>query len=245
MSEKITSDGNPTDEPCNTGTSYELDLKNKELRAKTNTKIVYYYDALCGWCYGFSPVIKEIVEKYGDQIAIEVVSGGLFTGARVGKINEVAPYIKEGAYKFVEERTGVIFGKDFLKIVFGNGDMVLDSLYPSIALSIVKDKKPEKQFEFAEILLKAFYNDGLSATNLKGYLKYTRRVGLDDVDFLESMELPVYHKAASDDFVLFKSANLSGMPSIVLQTKDKQQLISNGYVSSAELILKLNKELQL
>ena len=30
--------------------------------------IVYVYDALCGWCYGFAPVIERLHEKYGDRL---------------------------------------------------------------------------------------------------------------------------------------------------------------------------------
>ena len=72
--------------------------------------IIYVYDALCGWCYGFSPVIKQVFEKYQAQFDFEVISGGMILGERQGPIGEVAAYIK-GAYKTVEDTTGVKFGE--------------------------------------------------------------------------------------------------------------------------------------
>ena len=39
--------------------------------------VIYCYDAYCGWCYGFSPVIKQIAEEYKDHFDIEVLSGGM------------------------------------------------------------------------------------------------------------------------------------------------------------------------
>ncbi len=40
--------------------------------------VVYYcYDAYCGWCYGFSPVIKKIASAYKDKLSFEVLSGGM------------------------------------------------------------------------------------------------------------------------------------------------------------------------
>lgn len=39
--------------------------------------LVYCYDAYCGWCYGFSRVIKKIYEEYKDQLDFEVLSGGM------------------------------------------------------------------------------------------------------------------------------------------------------------------------
>ena len=54
----------------------------------------YVYDALCGWCYGFSPVMQNVAAKYDDRLNFEVISGGMVTGPRVGPIGQVAPYIK-------------------------------------------------------------------------------------------------------------------------------------------------------
>ncbi len=30
--------------------------------------LVYVYDALCGWCYGFAPVIKAFAERYAEEV---------------------------------------------------------------------------------------------------------------------------------------------------------------------------------
>ena len=33
--------------------------------------VIYYcYDAYCGWCYGFSPVIKKIADEYKDLLSL-------------------------------------------------------------------------------------------------------------------------------------------------------------------------------
>ncbi len=45
-------------------------------------RIIYVNDALCGWCYGFSPVITAIHEKYKDELDFEVISGGMVTGSQ-------------------------------------------------------------------------------------------------------------------------------------------------------------------
>lgn len=58
-------------------------------------KLIYVYDALCGWCYGFSPIIKQFYKKHKNHFdSIQVVSGGMIRGERIGAIGEVAPYIK-------------------------------------------------------------------------------------------------------------------------------------------------------
>ena len=67
-------------------------------------RIIYFFDTLCGWCYGFSPVIKQIADKYGDEFDFEVISGGMMMGERVQPASVMADYILN-AYKTVENRT--------------------------------------------------------------------------------------------------------------------------------------------
>ncbi|MFW5658939.1 MAG: hypothetical protein ACOCZ8_03040, partial [Bacteroidota bacterium] len=43
---------------------------------KPTMKVIYVYDALCGWCYGFSPNIQQLHDEFGDRVDFEVVSGG-------------------------------------------------------------------------------------------------------------------------------------------------------------------------
>ncbi len=234
----------PEDGNCKVVEKETFSNLKEERSTKNMPKLIYYYDALCGWCYGFSSVMDKMAEKYEDKLEIEVVSGGLFIGRRIGKINEVAGYIKQGAYRLVEERTGVNFGEEFLRILFGSGDMLLDSLYPSIALCIVKDKIPEKQFEFAELLLAAFYKDGLSTDNIDGYVKYVEKIGLDKEVFKTSMKLLKYKEAALQEFNSFKSKGLKGMPTLILEKDGQQQLICSGYLSFKELDIKLQEKLK-
>ena len=207
--------------------------------SKSKMKLMYYYDALCGWCYGFSSVMSKIEEEYGQKIDIEVVSGGLFIGNRVGLVNEAAPHIKTGAYKSVESRTGVKFGKPFLDDVFGEGKKVLNSLPPTIALSIIKEKHPNQQLKFAEMLLKAIYFDGLTSDDVEGLTNLAIKIGFNKEEFKTKMKDIKYRKAAEKEFNIFRNSPYSGMPALVLLKNNREHPISHGYISFEELKTKL------
>ena len=112
--------------------------------------LIYCYDAYCGWCYGFSPIIKKIAEEYSFQLDVEVLSGGMMIGENKMPIEKIGPYI-QGAYKRVEEVTGIKFGDDFLWHTANpdKSDWVMNSEKPAIALCILKEIYPERQLEFA------------------------------------------------------------------------------------------------
>lgn len=204
------------------------DLNNEK---KSDMKLIYYFDALCGWCYGFSPVMSKVQEKYKDKLDVEVVSGGLFLGKRAGAINKVAPHIKAGAYKSVEQRTGVKFGKSFLDDVFGKANMTLNSLPSTIALSIVREKFPEKQLDFASLLLKAVYFDGLDPIDIEGLSEYAVEIGFDKEEFLTKMEDDTYKGFVEKEIEVFRSSKYAAMPALVLLKDGEEHLISRGYMN--------------
>src|SRR5690606_754200 len=113
--------------------------------------IIYIYDAICGWCYGFSPVMKAIYEKYKDKFDFQVLSGGMILGDRVAPISQMRDIIK-GSYKRVEEASGVKFGDAFINGAVEKGTMIMSSEKPSIALSVFKTYLPQDAILFASDL---------------------------------------------------------------------------------------------
>jgi len=130
-------------------------LPGQALNAQTKKmKVIYVYDALCGWCYGFSPVISKLHERHQEELEFEVLSGGMVTGERIGPIGEVAGYISQ-AYKDVERAAGVTFGEGFLKGILAEGSAIFTSIPPAVALTVFKQHQPKKAVPFAARLQKA------------------------------------------------------------------------------------------
>ncbi|WP_010179006.1 DsbA family protein [Aquimarina agarilytica] len=229
---------------CSTTTVSIPNKTNKiTMIEKKKAKLVYYYDALCGWCFGFSPVIAAVKEAYKDDLSIEVVSGGLFLGNRAGYVNDVAPHIKSGAYKSVEALTGAKFGEAFLKDVFSEGKMTLDSTWGSIALCVVKDKQPESQVAFAKLLLDAIYADGMDTIDIDGIANCATKIGFNAEAFKVYMSDPIYREMAEKEFQNYKQNGIRGMPSLVLETEDAKVLLSNGYINYKQLAERLDNHL--
>jgi len=197
-------------------------------------KVVYVYDALCGWCYGFSPVMSQFQAKYKDDLNFEVVSGGMITGDRIGPIGEVASYIGK-AYKDVENATGVKFGDTFLLRTLAEGEAVFTSIPPAIALSVFKSLSPVNSIQFASALQKAIYFDGIEPENLDAYGQIASRFGLDREAFVVKMKDPIYLKSAEEDFSKSAVLGVTGFPSVFVEYKERYYKIGSGYLSFSSL----------
>ena len=199
-----------------------------------NYQLIYIYDALCGWCYGFSPVIEQLHERYRKEIDFTVLSGGMVRGARVGPIGQVAGYIKE-AYKTVEEHTGVRFGEGFLQNILEPGQAIFNSVPPSRALTVFKSWKPAQAVDFAGVLQKAIYYDGIEPENLEAYGPYAAQFGLDPKHFVFQMQQNQHIDATEDEFQQVEQWGISGFPTVLMATPEKLYLIARGYPPAERL----------
>lgn len=206
-------------------------------------KIIYVYDALCGWCYGFSKVIHSFFENHKDQFEFEVLSGGMMLGDRSGTIDEVAPYIKT-AYKTVEDTTGIKFGEPYLKHI-QKGTMYLNSETPSIALSVFKSYYPEKAVSFAHDLQDAHYFEGHDFNDTHLYRYLSVNYGVDPDEFELKMSQQEYKEAAYLDFAYAKQLQITGFPAVLVQEKDDSfYLIAKGFADIDTLELRLQNVLK-
>ncbi len=48
--------------------------------------LLYLFDPLCGWCYGFTPTLSSIANE--PDIAIEILPTGLFSGGQPKLIDD-------------------------------------------------------------------------------------------------------------------------------------------------------------
>ncbi|TVR76827.1 MAG: DsbA family protein [Saprospirales bacterium] len=202
-------------------------------------RLYYIFDPLCGWCFGFSDEMAKVAERYGDQMEIRVLSGGMVTGDRVGPIGETSAYIKE-AYKTVEEATGVEFGQAFLDHLFKDGSQIFSSLEPSIALVVMKELAPEYALDFAADLHRAIYVDGLPTTSFESYASYAVNYGLDRNEFLRKCRDPEMKRKAEVEFTLAANLGATGFPTLVYYNGRDLQVVSRGFMKAGQIAARID-----
>lgn len=195
--------------------------------------IFYFYDALCSWCYGFSPVLKKLSEKYEDEFDFQVISGGMQTGDRKQPVSDIRDYLK-GAYLNVTARTGVQFGADFMEVL-EDGTRLLDSVPAAVALSVVKELKPMEALKFAGSIQKAIYYDGINWNKAESFIPYAEKAGIEADLFLEKFQEDAFLEKAKTDFKLAANFGITGFPSVVLKRKEKYYLIAQGFLPFEQL----------
>lgn len=194
--------------------------------------VIYYcYDAYCGWCYGFSPVIKRIAEEWKNKLAFEVLSGGMIPKEAARPVGTMAGYVSQ-AYKTVEEMTGIRFGKDFLWHMFNpdQSDWVMHSEKSAVALCIFKEIHPNLQVAFAADLQYALNYEGRDLTDDEAYRHLLVKYGIPEQTFYSRLNSETYIEKAHYEFSLCKQLQVTGFPQVLIQSgEQKFYLLAKGY----------------
>jgi len=193
--------------------------------------LYYCYDAYCGWCYGFSPVIRRVFNEYRGQLAFEVLSGGMILPEEPRHIGVMAPYIQK-AYKMVEERTGIKFGKEWLWHIMNpeESDWYPSSEKPAIALCIFKDYYHDLAIPFAAELQVALHYEGRDLCDDEAYRHLIEKYAIPAEEFYAKLHSEEYKEKAYYEFALVKQLQVTGFPAVFLQVSEsKFYLLSRGY----------------
>ncbi|QCK13661.1 DsbA family protein [Mangrovivirga cuniculi] len=197
-------------------------------------ELIYVFDPLCGWCYGFSDHIKRFSDKHKDTFDVTVLSGGMILGEQVGPIGAVAPYIA-GAYKTVEEKTGVKFGKPFVDGVLKEGTMVMDSEVPARALRTMKAIKRSKSIEYAHKIQSLLYFEGQDLNKVENYKKIVEDCGLDYDDFYNRFTSREYLEKTYDEFKFAAALGVKGYPTLFMKSGETIYLMARGFIPLEEI----------
>jgi putative protein-disulfide isomerase len=208
--------------------------------------LIYLYDAYCGWCYGFSPVMKKIAADYKDKMNIEVLSGGMLLDDEPKHFAPLAKYIQT-AYTQVEKLTGIKFGEDFLWHVFHpeETDWHPDSLKPAIALCILKEYLPDRPVELASDLQYALNYEGRDLTDNEAYRHLLHQYNIDPEEFYAKLKSEEYRDKAFYEIALTKQLQVKGFPCLLMQVSDSNfYLVAQGYTDYETVKARIEKVIE-
>jgi len=189
--------------------------------------LIYVYDPLCGWCYGFHPVIEKIQTRFKEQLNIEVKPGGLAVGDRAEPIGEGYAYIKD-ALGQVEKTTNVAFGRNF-KLLAEEGSYIYDSEPPGRAQVIVNELAPGHSLSFAGKLQTAIFRDGKNLNDIETYAELLSDKGIPFEDFTTRFESEETQRALEEEYAWCTTHGATGFPTLLIRIGDEISLMARGY----------------
>jgi putative protein-disulfide isomerase len=189
-----------------------------------STPILWYFaDPMCSWCWGFSPVIETLRERYHAQMKIALVLGGLRPG-------ETAPMTAAGRedilhhWRAVQARTGQPFR---FEGALPDG-FVYDTEPASRAVVTVGGLDPTLIFALFKAIQTAFYAEGRDVTQPAVLVELATGLGVDADVFLQAFDSDEARSKTLAHFRQARQAGVRGFPALILQQDSQLHPIANG-----------------
>jgi putative protein-disulfide isomerase len=199
-----------------------------------NVQVVYIYDALCGWCFGFSNVIKQLSEEYADDLDFDILSGGMIIGDREGLLDpQFGKYILEIIPR-LEDHAGVKFGEPY-KQQIADGSLYQSSLKPSIALAVFKTFDHQHAIAFASAMQQLQFVEGKNLEADETYIELAKRFGVDEAEFMQKLHSDESRSAALDEFKFIQQLGVTGFPAVIAIHRQEFYSVSKGFQSYEKL----------
>jgi putative protein-disulfide isomerase len=194
-------------------------------------KLVYVFDAYCGWSHGFSATLQDIAARH-PALPVEVVSGGLFTGPRRVPIREFG-YV-QGANAKISELTGAEFGSGYADLI-ADGSFVMDSEAAARGVAALREAAPARAAELAVAVQRAFYVDGRSLSEPDTYRAVAEAAGLDAEAVAAAYLSPASRVAAGVDFVRAATLGVTSFPTLLAVDGERVIVLAQGHATADQI----------
>ncbi|WP_162053913.1 DsbA family protein [Pontibacter pamirensis] len=201
--------------------------------------LIYVMDPMCSWCYGFAPVIKQIVKEQEGTMQFKLVMGGLRPGTEQPLDEQMKESIKHH-WQDVEKISGQPIDYSF----FEREDFVYDTEPGCRAVVTVRYLKPAAEFEMAEEVQNAFYAQNQDITKPEVLSAIASRFDLDTEAFLEKFNSEEMKEKTQQDFVIARHLQANAFPSLYLLNGTSVHLLSRGYRTHDGMSAHLRKALE-
>jgi putative protein-disulfide isomerase len=174
------------------------------------THLIYFADPMCSWCWGFAPVIRAIQERWGEDLPVRVVMGGLRPGSDRPMTASAKAEVRQH-WEHVAEASGQPFDLGF----FEREGFVYDTDPAARAVVAARATAPERALDFLERTQAAFYAEGRDVTTEAVLGEVAAETGLEREAFLERWRSPDTQEETWRDYAISRRTGVTGFPTMV------------------------------
>jgi putative protein-disulfide isomerase len=195
--------------------------------------LVYFADPMCSWCWGFSPVIEAISERFGPALPIRLILGGLRPWT-TEPMNAHDRGDVRNHWEHVHEASGQPFDFAF----FDRERFVYDTEPASRAVVVLRRRGMETGLAALRRIHRAFYAESRDVTDTATLAALAAEFGVDEASFCREFESETAVEETRGDFAIAQSAGIRGFPTLIAGGGDDDQyaLVTHGFQPGARIL---------
>lgn len=185
--------------------------------------IHYFYDPMCGWCYGATPLVAALVENKAVNLHFHcagMLNSQVMTMAFRSHIL--------AADSQINTLTGMRFGDAYKQRIQTDNNLTLDSYLPTQAIVAAK-KQGIAEYAMLSAIQHAHYVNGLPVNELATLVTIATELGADKNRFKTDMAANKTHALnhIAHSKTMIAQLHVKGFPTLLVETESGLKPLSH------------------
>ena len=187
--------------------------------------LIYVADPMCSWCWGFSPVIEALSERFSSQAPVHLLMGGLRPYNTEPMADKDRAMIREH-WEHVAQRTGQPFDFSF----FDRAEFIYDTEPASRAIVTAQALKPGSGLEMLKAVQRGFYAENRDVTDEDVLAEIAVEEGFAAEQFATALGSDDAKAATREGFITSQNAGIRGFPTLLAGAPETgYTMVTHGY----------------
>ncbi|MDP6428609.1 MAG: DsbA family protein [Rhodospirillales bacterium] len=188
-------------------------------------ELIYVGDPQCSWCWGFTPVKKQIEDMCRGRAALTLVVGGLHADWTEPAKPEYKTFLRDH-WQEVAQRTGQPFIYDILD---ADGLSYGTEASCRAAVTVRRMQGNEAALKFFTQLQRAYYAENRNLMSGEVLADMAAEFGLDRDAFTAEFAAPETQRRTVADFQFAQRLGVSGFPTVLINDEAGYAYLTVGY----------------
>ena len=186
-------------------------------------KLIYVYDPMCSWCWGYRETWLKLKAALGDKLTIEYKVGGLAPDSDELMPIDMQQFLQQ-TWQRIEQQLGTPFNHEFWHLA-----QPRRSTYPACRAVLVA-RQYNKEHEMLYAIQKAYYLNAQNPSDISTLANLAEQIGLDKTAFINDIQSDAINVLLMAEINAARSLPIQGFPSLVLENKGEYHVIPVNYL---------------
>ncbi len=203
-------------------------------------RLYYVADPMCSWCWGFRPVLTEVVAALPETVPVVYVMGGLAKDSDQPMPEATRAYVQRN-WRDVTAATGAEFNWDFW-----HKCKPRRSTYPACrAVLAARAQRDDAAPEMFDAIQRAYYEEAKNPSDTETLVAVAGTLSppLDVDRFERDIRSPEIEAQLQAGFDLRRSMGVREFPSVVVRRGEAQMDIVRGWANEETALAQLETAL--
>ncbi|MEH6396851.1 DsbA family protein [Pseudoalteromonas sp.] len=202
------------------------------------TQLIYVYDPMCSWCWGFKECWQTIHAALSAELEIILKVGGLAGDSDQPMPEDMQLFLQQ-TWRRIAAATGAEFNFDFWTRC-----QPRRSTYPACR-AVIAARHYNKEQAMLDAIQQGYYLQAQNPSDISTLVRFAQQLDIDSAAFSTLLQSAQLEQLFQQELMYVQQLPVQGFPSLVLLHNQQYYAIAVNYTDADQVIARIRSVLAL